>query len=31
LTHPHTGEGIDPRKVAGVLALTMVALYVAFG
>jgi SSS family solute:Na+ symporter len=31
LTRPHTGEGIDPRKVAGVLALTMVALYVALG
>ena len=31
LTRPHTGHGLDPRKVAGALALTMVALYVALG
>ncbi len=30
LTRPHTGEGIDPRVPAGVLALTMIALYVVF-
>ncbi|MDA1234393.1 MAG: sodium:solute symporter [Acidobacteria bacterium] len=30
LTRPHTGEGIDPRIVAGCLAAVMVTLYVVF-
>jgi len=30
LTRPHTGEGIDPRFVAGALAAVMVALYITF-
>jgi SSS family solute:Na+ symporter len=30
LTRPHTGEGIDPRIPAGILATVMVALYVTF-